>query len=650
MVPEDVYDLATPSDPRVSPGGGWVAFVVTTVDREANRYAKRIWVAPADGSEPPRPFTAGTHRDALPRWSPDGRFLAFVSHRRGETGSEVYVMPATGGEPSEAAAFPEEVEELAWSPDGSRLALLVRVRDEGFYGKQKDLDRPPRRVARLIYREDDAGWIADRPKHLFVVAADGSEPPRQLTDGEWHDDGLAWSPTGEEIAFTSARHGTWDWDLARDLFTVPAEGGEPVRLTETGDAYALVSWGPDGSTLAFAVEPDPANAPRHGKVGVIGRPGGAVRMLTADLDRNALPFPRGREPVWAGSDIHFRVEDSGNTHLYRVPADGSGKPEVVLGGDRHVADYDAAAGTIAFVATSPHEPPELFVLAGKEERRLTDLSRPLREGRKLVAPVRFTAVSPDGNEVEAWMVPPPGTEPGRRYPALLSIHGGPFAQYGNRFLDEFQVLAGAGYALLYANPRGSSGYAEAWGRAIRGRLAPEPGSGWGGVDLEDLEAVADEAIRRFDLIDPDRLGVLGGSYGGYMTSWIVSHGDRFRAACSERACNNLYSLSYTSDFGPSLRSYFGPTYLEAAEEYLRMSPITHVESIRTPMLILHSEQDLRCPIEQAEQLYVALKLLGREVEFVRFPGESHELSRSGAPAHRVERFRIILDFFGRHLS
>jgi dipeptidyl aminopeptidase/acylaminoacyl peptidase len=249
------------------------------------------------------------------------------------------------------------------------------------------------------------------------------------------------------------------------------------------------------------------------------------------------------------------------------------------------------------------------------------------------------------------MMRPIGFEPGRRYPALLNIHGGPFTQYGNKLFDEFQVQAASGYVVIYSNPRGSSGYSESWGRAIRGPKAPDdPGSGWGGVDYDDLMAVVDEALQRYDFIDGDRLGVLGGSYGGFMTSWIIGHTNRFRAAVSERAVNNRLTSSWTSDIGPWFRSYLGPSYLDDPEEYLRQSPITFVKDIRTPVLILHSENDLRCPMEQAEQLFVALRLLERDVEFVRFPAESHELSRSGAPRHRIERLEIILDWFERRLA
>jgi dipeptidyl aminopeptidase/acylaminoacyl peptidase len=242
-------------------------------------------------------------------------------------------------------------------------------------------------------------------------------------------------------------------------------------------------------------------------------------------------------------------------------------------------------------------------------------------------------------------------QPGRRYPTLLNIHGGPFSQYGNRLFDEFQVQAGAGFGVLYCNPRGSSGYSEAFGRAIRWPEAnPDPGSGWGGVDYDDVMACVEEACQRFGWIDADRLGVLGGSYGGYMTSWIIGHTDRFKAACSERACNNLLTLDQGSDLAGLFASYVGKSHVDDAGPFLRQSPISYVKDMVTPVLIVHSENDLRCPINQGEELFVALRLLGRQPEMVRFPGEGHELSRSGSPRHRVMRAELILDWFRRQLG
>ncbi|MEY2567163.1 MAG: hypothetical protein QOE35_1692 [Actinomycetota bacterium] len=650
MKPEAVGDLTNVGEPRLSPDGRAVAFVVTTVDLEENAYRSRVWLAATDGSTPPRPFSAGEKRDGRPRWSPDGRLLAFVSHRDDE-GAELYVLPvAEGGEVVKLASWPEEIEELAWSPDGTRLAFTARQQDER-YGKKEAKDRPPRRITRLFSRLDSVGWTVDRPKHLFVVAADGSSRPRALTSGAFEDDGLSWSPDGRRIAFCAGRHDRWDLDLAVDLFTVDVElAGEPDRVTTTTDQWSSPSWSPDGAAAAVYWS-DPSISPTHAQVAVVPLDGALPVVLSRELDRHCTPFTGFREPVWDGADLLFSTEDGGNVGLYRVPSDGKGKPELIVGGERTVTAFDAKPGIIAFTATDATTPSDLFVLVDQEERRLTSIGARFPERHDISTPERFTALASDGTEVEAWLMRPAGFTPGGRYPMLLNIHGGPFTQYGNRFFDEFQVQAGAGYAVLYANPRGSSGYSEAWGRAIRGPQAAEAlGSGWGGVDYDDLMAVVDEAVRRFEFVDPERLGVLGGSYGGYMTSWIVGHTDRFRAACSERAVNDVLALEYGSDVGGLFRTYVGVTHLENPDEYRRWSPIEHVAAMRTPLLILHSENDLRCPPAQADELFVALRMLERDVEMVRFEGESHELSRAGAPKHRVQRLELLLDFFERRLS
>jgi dipeptidyl aminopeptidase/acylaminoacyl peptidase len=656
MQPADIGRLTAVGDPRLSPDGSTVAFTVTTIDLESNEYRTSIWTAAVDGSSAARAFTSGEHKDSTPRWSPDGRSIAFVRHTQDGKETKVCVIPAGGGEAHTLLTWKDEVSDLAWSPDGRRLAFLGRDRDEERYGKEKERDQPPRRITRLFSRFDSVGWIADRPTHLFVVDVDidvevDDSEPVQLTTGEFEDGGLSWSPDGAELAFAAGRHDTWDLDYAVDLYTVDASGGgEPQRLTETGPAYARPSFSPDGPLIAFH-RGDDRSAPRHTQVGLLDRASGEVRILTASLDRNCAPYPASRGPVWDGNDLLFLVEDSGNSHLYRVAADGSGKPELVVGGDRQVGALDAVAGTLAYTVTTATTLPELFVRVGGEERQLTRVGDAFRESVTLVEPARFTATSADGSEVEAWFMRPVAAEPGRRYPTLLNIHGGPFTQYGNRLFDEFQLQVAAGYAVIYANPRGSSGYSEAWGRAIRGRTTTDdPGSGWGGVDYEDLLAVVDQAIAQFgDVVDPDRLGVLGGSYGGYMTSWVIGHTDRFKAAVSERACNNLLTMEHTSDVAGSFRTEIGVNHLDDPDEYIRQSPITYVRDMHTPLLIIHSENDLRCAVEQAEDLFVALRMLGRTPEFLRFPGESHELSRSGAPKHRVQRVEAILDFFGRNL-
>jgi dipeptidyl aminopeptidase/acylaminoacyl peptidase len=345
-----------------------------------------------------------------------------------------------------------------------------------------------------------------------------------------------------------------------------------------------------------------------------------------------------------GSEILFAAEDQGNDVVYTVPRTGSDAPRIVRGGVFRLGGYDHAAGVGVHVRSTTTTLPDLYY----RDTQLTEHGADFAKNRSLVAPERFTARSKDGSKVDAWIMRPVGFEKGRRYPVLLNIHGGPFTQYGNGFFDEFQVYCNAGYVVVFSNPRGSSGYSEAWGAAINGpRLG---GSGWGTVDYEDVMAVTDEALRRYDFCDPDRLGVMGGSYGGYMTSWIVSHTNRFKAACSERAVNSWHSMNGASDIGWVFQAQFGSSLTEDPAEWTEISPITYAKNIRTPLLIMHSENDLRCPIEQAEQLFTILRLLKRDVEFVRFPAESHELTRGGSPVHRVQRFEILLDWFDRKLK
>lgn len=642
MRPEDVYELTGVSDPRLRPGGEEVAYVVWSIDREANEYRQSIWIARTDGSEPPRQFTTGK-QDAQPRWSPDGDRLAFVSKRGDKDSRQLYVMPVAGGEPRCLTDLKEDVGEPVWSPDGTRIAFSARVPDEA-YEEEDDKKRAPRRFKRLRFKLDRVGWTGDRRGHLFVVPADGSAEAKQITDGDYEDSHPTWTPDGKSIAFSSARGEDWDIELLGDVYVVPAEGGEPERLTPGDGVYSAPSFSPDGSMLACKWEPGGFDFPRHPQIALVDpKTGGDRRILTASLDRTCDPYPELREPIWDGGSIVFSIEDGGNVHVYRV-SPGGGEPELVAGGEIVLSGYDAAAGKVVRAGTTAPSLSELYC----GDRKLTDVGRAFAEGRELVAPERFTAVSADGSEVDAWIVRPAGFEEGKRYPVLLNIHGGPFTQYGTGFFDEFQVYAGGGYAVVYSNPRGSSGYSEEWGRAIRGPI--DGGPGWGSVDYEDIMAVTDEALKRFDFCDPERVGVTGGSYGGYMTSWIVGHTDRFKAACSERGVNNLVSMYGSSDIGWVFKGYTGAFVHDDVETFMRQSPWTYAKEITTPLLILHSEQDLRCNIEQAEQLFTTLRLLKRDVELVRFPAESHELTRSGSPAHRVMRFELLLEWFGRYLG
>ena len=670
MRPSDIGRLRQLSDPRVSPDGDTVAFTVIDPDLAGNRYARRIWLMPARGSGGPRTFT-GPGAEQSPRWSPDGTRLAFAV--TGDDGrSQLCVIPvAAGGERQTICTTEAPVTELEWAPDGHALAFAARDPDLASYGgpgeQRRDQDIPPRRISRLVYRFNGVGWTVDRHRRIFVVAADGSAPARPVTHGPFDASGLAWSPDAQTLAFAAGRHGAWDLDLATDLWVVPADGSaEPSRVTGTGPAYTLPSWSPDGDRLACYVNPTPLESPRHRQVAVIDLASGKEQILTAVLDRNCAPFGLARGPLWAGGRLVFGVEDHGNVHLYQVAADGTGRPELIAGGDRWISEWDWAGGTLAFVTGTPVSTGELASLdfpaapsgagqpgaaRGAVERELTTLTRPFGEAVRLSAPERFTARSADGSEVECWAIAPAGAGDGTAYPALLNVHGGPFTQYGNRLVDDFQIQAAAGFGVIYCNPRGSAGYTERWGRAIRGpECANDPGSGWGGVDYADVLACVETACQRFSWVDPARLGILGGSYGGFMTSWTVGHTDRFRAACSERACNNLLTMEHSTDIAGFIRSYVGPDHLADPGAYLRQSPVSYVAGMTTPLLILHSENDLRCPISQAEELFVALRLLGRDPVMYRFPGETHELTRSGSPRHRITRAELILDWFRQHLT
>ncbi|HZC75355.1 MAG TPA: S9 family peptidase, partial [Gaiellaceae bacterium] len=661
MGPEDVFALTSVGDPRLAPDGRHVAYVVNRIDRDENGYRSNIWLAALDGSGEPRQLTSGGRSDSSPRWSPDGHWLAFVSNRDGEdekAHGELYILPADGGEPRRLTHGEEGVESIAWSPDSARIAFSRRVRDAA-YEEDDERRRSPRRFTRVFYKLDGVGWIGDRRKHLFVVGVEGGDE-RQLTDGDCENEEPAWSPDGLRLVFTSMRGDRWDVEFVDALYEleVDSDGSDPTRLTQPDESGSMASFSADGSLIAYVHSPEDGTSPHHGQIAVMRADGSDRRVLTASLDRQCAPFPLAREPVWEGDRVGFAVEDRGNIHLYTVVADGSDEPELLVGGEQSTGLYDLRDGTLVYTASTHTRPHELFLRlqasaaepptrgreTGGDGKRVTSVCDDFVGGRELADVERFTAASADGTAVDAWLVRPPGFDEGLRYPVLLTIHGGPFTQYGTGFFDEVQVYGGAGYCVLFSNPRGGSGYSEEWGRSIRGP-GGGAGPGWGTVDYEDLMGVVDTALERFSFLDGERLGVLGGSYGGFMTSWIVGHTKRFKAALSERAVNHMVSAFGSSDLFWIFERQFGGPVWEHVDEWLRMSPATYARDIDTPLLIVHSESDLRCNVEQGEHLFTLLRLLGREVEMLRFPAEGHELSRSGSPVHRVQRYEAVLEWF-----
>jgi dipeptidyl aminopeptidase/acylaminoacyl peptidase len=641
MKPKDLYALQGLGDPRISPDERQVAFTVSRADEESNDYKSGIFLVPVDGSAPPRELTSGEHRDVMPRWSPDGRSLAFLSDRSGDA-AQLFVLPMDGGEPRQVTKVKNGVSWFAWSPDGSRFALLSTVKGKRF-DEEDEGKRPPWHIDRLKFKADGGGFTLERHSHLFIVDVEGSEEPERLTKGDFNHADPTWSPDGKQLVVSANRLADWDMTVAVDLHLIDVETGKTRRLTPSDGMYSRPSWSPDGRLIACRVMPDVKTAPRNGQIAVIDIRSKKRTILTESLDRQCSPIFEQREPIWLNGDILFPVETEGNTHLYVVPASGD-DPKPLITGELAVSDHDVVGSTLVHAISTATSPPELY----NGDKKLTDVTADFRKSVKLVEPRTFTARSADGSEVQAWVMPPLGHQRGKKYPTLLFIHGGPFTQYRNAFFDEFQVAAGAGYSVLYCNPRGSSGYSEEWGRAIRGPISGGPGMGT--VDIEDFMAVVDTALDKFDFIDQNRLGVLGGSYGGFATAWIISHTDRFKAACAERGLYNVVSCVGSSDGLWSSSSVWGGSPYDDIDAMWKMSPLAHVDQINTPLLLVHSDQDLRCPVEQAEQMFVALRLKGKEVEFIRFPQGTHDLSRGGPPMQRIYRFEAITAWFDRHLK
>ncbi len=641
--PGALYGITWPGECDISPDGASIAFVATRMDRETDAYKSAIWLVPADGSCAPRQFTAGAKRDSSPRFSPDGRWLAFLSER-GEEKPQIYVMPVDGGEARALTKLPFGAGIPEWAPDGSRIAFSAPT------GSPPDPDpkkaKPFRRITAVKYRMNGQGFTYDRRRHLFVVPLEGGEPG-QVTDGDWDDTQPAWSLDGAELAFISEREPECRLDSINDLYVVNVAGREVRKLTETKGACAAPSWSPDGKTVAHLHNPDwPANP----NLRLADAGGGGLRYVDPSFDRHmgagALPGAVAK-PAWLpGGGLLSLAEDRGAKKLVVIPATG---PSRYVGSEMAtLAWYSVAAGgrTVAAIRTTIGSPGEVVTidLESGAERQLTNLNPHLDVEVGLSGAERFTLSPAPGVELDCWIMKPAGFEAGKQYPVLLNVHGGPFTQYGESFMDEFQVYSGAGYGVVFCNPRGSSGQSTEFGRALIGNL--------GGPDYDDVMAAFEAALARMPWADQSRLGVMGGSYGGFMTSWIISHTDRFKAAVSERAVNDWYTMQGTSDIGATFnRHYLGhdATIQGDVEAVLRQSPLTYIKHCTTPVLILHSEDDLRCPISQAEQMWVVLQQMGKEAEFVRVPDETHELTRSGRPSHRVARFDVILDWFARKL-
>jgi dipeptidyl aminopeptidase/acylaminoacyl peptidase len=641
MRPDQLGEFSIAADPRLHPDGRRVAFVVTRMDLESDRYLKRIWLWEGERA---RPLTAGP-ADSSPRWSPDGSRLAFV--RKGsEEGAtpQIALLDLGGGEAETITDFALGVTELHWSPDGQRLAVAALEWIPELADIEEDeRKRRPRRVTRFPYRFDNLGWVGDRRSHLHVVDATTGVATR-LTSGDFDEADIAWHPDGETIAFLSARHQRLYQEPGSQAWLIPAGGGEPQAATDVG-LWSHLSYDRRGRLHLVGI----LDRWGHPDVAPLWRveEDGSLTDLTGHLDRNVVfgaPPVSPSGPQWLDDGgALLTIEDRGAVRLARMDADG--KVADLVGGPRAVtgASPNADGSIVAFTATSPLQPSELFLLIDGEERRVTGLNDEFVAAAGLVAPERFV-MEHDGFEIEGWVYLPPGDE---SVPVLFNIHGGPASAYGDWFFDEFQVYVGAGYGVVAVNPRGSSGYGSQHVRSIVGTWHREDSP-----DMVDLLAAVDAAAARFPRLDRDRMGVMGGSYGGYATARVISRDHRYRSAVAERGLYSYASFRGTSDIGPWFtRMYLGEAGVADPTTVWESGPLAAVDAITTPTLVIHSEGDFRTPIEQGSQLFARLLAKGVPTEMLRFPApEGHELSRSGKPKHRRERFEAILEWHARHLS
>ncbi len=641
---EDLFAIRMVADPVISPDGERVAFVVSQLDESKNGYKSAIWMVDVDGGSEPYQYTSGDCLNFSPRWSPDGASLAFLSNRTGR--NQVHVIATTGGESRQVSHGDDPAADIAWSVDGESIFFVRKA------GDKFNSDTDTTVIRTLRNRMDGEGFWDGRRKQIFRVVLLDDCDAEQITSGDWDSSQPAVSPNGTKIAFVSNREDDRDASTRSDIWIQDLQTGALDRVTQGDGSYGSPSWSPDGTRLAYIGHPvvapygpttldnlyvhDVDTGEDVGLLGSLDREPGNSAM--ADT-RYGLPAQR---PVW--SDDSTRVwtllSDSGSVHLY--DCGGNSAPSPLLAGRRDIQSFSATSdGKIAFASSTMSDPPEVFVRDGRDERRLTNMNMDYLAQIELAAVEEVRFESDPGVEVHGWLLKPPSFNAAARYPAIVQVHGGPHGMYGEGFFHEIQLLSARGYVVLMTNPRGSTGYGQEW---VAGTMRD-----WGGADYRDVMAGADYLAKQ-GFVDSDRIGITGGSYGGYMVNWAIGQTDRFRAAVSQRSTANRASLYGTSDINWSYNDWeFGGSPYENPDFYRERSPLTYVANVSTPLLLLHSENDLRCPISQSEEFFTALKLHGKVAEFVRFPDESHGLSRTGQPRHRVERLERICAWFDRYL-
>lgn len=682
LTADSLRDLVWVADPQFAPDGRRLVFVRTVVDAAADDYTSDLWIA--DGDAAPRALTTDPADDVAPRWSPDGRRLAFVSNRSGKR--QVHVMDAAGGESWQLTAIADGVGTYAWSRDGRRIAFTstTPLPDEKTSlppepdpaSKQA---KPPFVTERLRTRNDGTpGWLTAKRTHLWVVDVESGPKAeaKRITHGAYDDREPQWSADGTQVFFTSVRKPDADYVASdTEIYAVPADGSaEPRPLTSRGgpDETPVVS--PDGRYVAYTGfdERQPPASYSQTRLYLLDLRTRESRPLAIGFDRgigdgassdSGAPRGDGVRLVWRADSkaVYFVAADRGQVQLHEATLDGRWRQLTRLAqGEARVVDV-SSDGRVAAVFSGPAQPPELRTFALRDAARegawraITNFNAALVASGRLVPAEEIwyegkapsvTAfdghVARDRQWIQGWILKPPGFDASRRYPMVLYIHGGPHAMYGTAFFHEFQVLANAGYVVLYTNPRGSTGYGEAFGNVIQYRYP--------GDDYHDLMAGVDAVLAR-GYVDEQRLLVGGGSGGGLLTAWTIGHTNRFRAALVERAVTNWHGFVGTADLNHTFATrWFRDFPWRDVPNYLDRSPISFIDSVQTPALVLHNQDDFRVALDQGLQYYAALRMAGKPAKLAVFPDSSHGMSRTGRPSHRVTRLELILDWFGSHVK